>query len=94
MSDVGESPRGMTINQACRALTVSRATLYRMHADDEIVFRKLRKRTVVPSTEVARILAVRLGGESLEGERAPVREPVREPKIRRVKKLKLYSRVR
>ncbi len=89
-----EAPRGMTVNEAAAALRVSRATLYRMHADSEIAFCKLRKRTVVPATEVVRILAIRLGGESPTVEGAPVREPVREPKIRRVKKLKLYSRVR
>jgi len=86
-------PRGMTINQAAEALSVSRATLYRMHADSEIAFCKLRKRTVVPASEVARILVARFGGESLRPERASVREPVREPKIRRVRKVKLYSRL-
>jgi excisionase family DNA binding protein len=90
--DVTE-PRGFTVNEAAARLSVSRATLYRMRDDNQISFKKIRGRTIVPASEVRRIVAIG-DDDSRSTDEAPVRVPVREPRKIRAKKIKLYPAIR
>ena len=86
--DVTE-PRGFTVNEAAARLSVSRATLYRMRDDNQISFKKIRGRTIVPASEVRRIVAVS-NDDSHSADGPSVRVPVREPTKIRVRKIKLH----
>lgn len=90
--DVTE-PRGFTVNEAAARLSVSRATLYRMRDDNQISFKKVRGRTIVPASEVRRIVAVS-NDDSHSANGQTVRVPVREPQKIRVRKIKLYPALR
>lgn len=88
-----EAPGALSIAMAAARLNLSRATLYRMHADDEIRFVKLRGRTVVPESEVSRLLDPDLMSDSETPEGVQVLEPVKAPRNRRIKKVKLIPHV-
>lgn len=86
MSDDGERPELVPLNRATHLLSCCRQTIYRMHADKQIILRKLRSRTMVPMSEIKRIK----NGEPMQ---ATVGEPVGEPIKRRPKKVKLDPHV-
>ncbi len=50
-------PAAYSILEACRQLTISRTTLYRLIDDGKIRRVKLGKRALIPSSEIDRILA-------------------------------------
>ncbi len=49
-------PSVVTVREAARLLSISVATLYRMRADGQIVFIKVRGRTIVAVAELERIV--------------------------------------
>lgn len=79
-------PVQVPMNRAAFLLSCCRQTLYRMHADNQIVLNKMRGRTMVPMSEIIRIK----NGEPMPG---TVEGPVEGPQKRIVKKIKLYPRV-
>jgi hypothetical protein len=66
-----------------------RQTLYKMRADKQIVFGKMRGRTMVPMAEIKRVHALIYPAATPE----PVVEPVGEPKKERIKKRQLIPQV-
>jgi excisionase family DNA binding protein len=58
-SAIGESaarPRARRVNDACKALSISRSHLYNMAAKGEIRLIHIGNRTLVPETEIDRLL--------------------------------------
>jgi excisionase family DNA binding protein len=51
------SPKARVVNDACRALGISRATLYKLAAQGKIRFIKIGGRTLVPESEIDRLAA-------------------------------------
>jgi Helix-turn-helix domain len=85
----GTDPLQVPVNEACRLLGYSRATLYRRERKGEIRFNRKFGRTMVPMAEIKR-----LAGEDDEFSiPAPVGEPVREPDPIRPKKRQLFPEV-
>lgn len=80
----------MPIRDAARILGYCTRALYNMHAAGELALNKMRRRTLVPVTELERIKA------KLDEAREPqsVGEPVREPVSRRPKKRRLVPLVK
>ena len=75
----------LTINDVCRALGgVCRKTVYNMHDAGKLSFVKVGRRTMVERAEIERFVSAN---------RVTVAEPVTEPEIRRVKKVKLHQTV-
>ena len=74
----------LTMEEAAEALSVSRATLYRMRRDGQITIAKLRAKSVISIEEIHRVLRLT---------QPPVAEPVAEPKKMKLKKRKLYPHV-
>lgn len=75
----------VSIPEACRRLGGCHAsTIYRMRMKNQIVLVKLRGRTLVPVSEIARILG---------GTQVAVVGPVREPKKLMFLKRKLFPKV-
>ena len=61
ISSTGMSPwehRAFTVDEACEALRLSRASLYLMMAENEIRYVELRNRRRIPGSEIARLLAI------------------------------------
>ena len=81
-----DSPLAVSVDHAADLIGVSVPTLYRMRRDDQIEFRKVRGRTIVPMTEVVRIC-------NGEPKRDTVGEPVGEPPKRRIQKVKLVPQL-
>lgn len=75
--------RCLDIESACRALSVSRATLYRMRAKNEIRIVKLLSKSVVPVADIDRLIPAY---------REPVGAPVGDTKLPKVKKVVLAPR--
>lgn len=57
MPDEKLRPRVLSVTEAARAIGISRSSIYKMQAQGEIGFAKLLGRTVVPCSEVNRVLA-------------------------------------
>ena len=74
----------LTMEEAAEALSVSRATLYRMRRDGQITIAKLRAKSVISIEEIHRVLRLT---------QPPVAGPVAEPKKLKLKKRKLYPHV-
>jgi hypothetical protein len=87
MSDL--EPLQVPIKTAARMLGCCRQTLYKMRADKQIVFGRMRGRTMVPMAEIKRVHALIYPPATPE----PVVEPVGEPKKERVKKRQLIPQV-
>ena len=49
------APKARRVNEACRALGISRSTLYRLAAEGRIRLIHVGTRTLVPETELDRI---------------------------------------
>lgn len=87
-----DEPLQVPISHAAHLLGVCRRTLYRMRADNEIRFGRLRGRTLVPMSEIKRVHAQLYPGSDIITH-DNVGEPVGEPKKCRPKKTKLYPRL-
>ena len=83
---MSDAPLAVSVARAAELIDVSVPTLYRMRRDEQIEFRKVRGRTIVPMSEVARIC-------NGEPKRDAVGEPVVEPVKRRVQKTKLVPQL-
>lgn len=81
-----DGPLAVSVERAAELIGVSTQTLYRMRRDDQIAFRKVRGRTLVPMAEVVRIC-------NGEPKRDSVGEPVGEPPKRKPQKVKLFPQV-
>ncbi len=82
-------PLQVPIRTAAHMLGCCRQTLYKMRADNQIIFGRMRGRTMVPMSEIKRVHALLFPQETLE----QVVEPVGEPKITRPKKIQLFPQV-
>lgn len=82
----GYVPLAVSVDRAAELIGVSPQTLYRMRRDNQISFRKVRGRTLVPMSEVVRIC-------NGEPKRDSVGEPVGDPPKRRPQKVKLFPQV-
>lgn len=82
-----DEPLQVPIREAARLLGFCRQTLYRMRADGQIAFRKMRGRVMVPMSEIKR-LAVAVSEQTTNSE--PI-VPEELPK-RRPKKVKLFPK--
>lgn len=85
MNDI-DKPLQVPIRKAAFMLGCCRQTLYKMRADKQITFGRMRGRTMVPMREIERVHALLYPQETPE----PVEEPVGEPKTPRIKKIKLF----
>lgn len=92
VTERGDEPLQVPLNRAAFLLGVCRQTLYRMRKDNEIVFGRMRGRTMVPMSEVKRVHAL-LYPQPDNITRETVGEPVEEPKKARPKKIKLYPQL-
>lgn len=84
-----DEPLQVPIKKAATLLGVCRQTLYRMKADNEIIFGRMRGRAMVPMAEVRRVHQQLYPEATLP----QVGEPVGEPKKSRPKKIKLIPQV-
>lgn len=87
MSDL--EPLQVPIKTAARMLGCCRQTLYKMRADKQIIFGRMRGRTMVRMAKIERVHALLYPEATLE----PVEEPAGEPTKPRPKKIKLYPKV-
>jgi hypothetical protein len=85
-------PLQVPIRTAARMLGCCRQTLYKMRADKQIVFGRMRGRTMVPMAEIKRVHAL-IYPPAPEVTPEPVVEPVGEPKKERIKKRLLIPQV-
>lgn len=85
-------PLQVPIKTAAVMLGCCRQTLYKMRADNQIAFGRMRGRTMVPMAEIRRVHAL-LYADQEETKPDHVGEPVGEPGKRRPKKIKLYQRL-
>ena len=76
----------VSVAEAAHALGVCRGTLYKMKAEGQIAFTKVRGRTLVPVSELKRISDV--------ATRVSVGEAVVEPRKLIIKKRKLFPKLR
>jgi excisionase family DNA binding protein len=53
--NVGSPPKARRVLDACQALGISRASLYRLHQAGKIRFVKIGGRTLVPEGELDRV---------------------------------------
>lgn len=83
-----DAPLQVPLKEAVRLLSYSRSTMYRMEMTGEIAFKRHRGRTYVLMSEIRRHL-----GSDSNIKRDAVGGPVREPKIRRIKKVILIPHV-
>jgi excisionase family DNA binding protein len=51
-----DAPKSRRINDACRVLGVGRSTLYKLAADDKIKLVRVLGRTLVPESEIERLV--------------------------------------
>jgi excisionase family DNA binding protein len=56
-SDAGLQPVAYTVTNACRLLSISRSTLYLLAAQGKVRLVKVAGRTLVPSSEIARLIS-------------------------------------
>jgi excisionase family DNA binding protein len=54
---LAELPPVLSVKAACAALAVSRTTIYQVRAAGQIGFAKVSGRSVIPRSEVARVIA-------------------------------------
>jgi hypothetical protein len=85
-------PLQVPIRTAARMLGCCRQTLYKMRADKQIVFGKMRGRTMVPMAEIKRVHAL-IYPTAPAATPEPVAVPVGEPKKERIKKRQLIPQV-
>lgn len=53
-------PKVFTVDETAEKLRVSRSTVYKMIADGELVPSRVSRRVLIPATEVARVLDLRV----------------------------------
>lgn len=82
-----DDPLQVPVKEAARLLGFCRQTLYRMRADGQIAFRKMRGRVMVPMSEIKRLAGA-------VPEQATNSEPIvpKDRPKRRPKKMKLFPR--
>jgi hypothetical protein len=85
-------PLQVPIKTAAIMLGCCRQTLYKMRADNQITFGRMRGRTMVPMAEIQRIHAM-LYVNRTAAPPAPLEEAVKELKSSRPKKVRLFPRV-
>lgn len=66
MADTRLRPAGFSPAEAARLLSISRSTLYTLIARDELHVVKIGTRTIVPATEIDRLLDVSADGQPLD----------------------------
>lgn len=60
MTTASPVPVVYTVDEAAECLRVSRSTVYKMLSDGELVASRVTRRVLIPATEVARVLDLRV----------------------------------